>query len=772
MTAAAGVDPKSGATALESSEEEEILNIMSHSQRGRIEEQCCTLSPVKTAQIKTTDNEKVIHNSDHNLRVSLPGFNYQEPERNNHHGSAPQISLTECTPDRNRKLLSVPANQLQVSCQRNRSNSINTESPEEQQKFMNMISHGQRGRMDDQCCSLELSKSAPCTPKHTDREPASDTAPDPEMFFNLLANTQSKRLDDQRVCLPSLPGLGNTNGTSDGDSSYLCYMVSKAQESRMEDQRCFLPPSLCPSKKDTSVSGVGPPRSASFSPGSGIERPQRKDEISKKQVLTAAEQEELFSLVSHSQQNRMDEQRCVLNVTPQSTPKHNLSQNTVPEGPDSEKFFSLLANSQGRRLDDQRVTLPSLPGIQNGASTSAAAEMDASYLCYMVSKVQGSRMDEQRCSAPHIFQNVETPSIQRKGSLISGKSGQLPQRSASLNRAKTEHQQEASAADQEQFLKMISHAQSGRMEEQRCSLQPSRSTPATPTHNGSALNNVPIGAEADAFFKIIASSQARRLDDQRVSLPTLPGISGISEEKENGRGTREDQEISASPPLITVAESTPTTSRRIFSRPNSQPQLVESGSTRAIPKSASFNPETDYQKKLNSPAQVTVKVSLSFTPQAGQEFANQPITFPEVFLTLGAPGDNLVIPLSPVPGRPMSFDLNLVPKEDVRSRQNSPSHAKARKAHSRPSSPNQAATSKTHPQSSWPPEQGSLVTSPISPDDDCFSLIEKIHTAQLQKGMAQGQKLKGDPGKGHERGEQGKGKGHGKKDKKNGGNKQ
>jgi len=40
---------------------------------------------------------------------------------------------------------------------------------------------------------------------------------------------------------------------------------------------------------------------------------------------------------------------------------------------------------------------------------------------------------------------------------------------------------------------MMRHAQSGRMEEQRCSLQPSRSTPATPIHHGMALNNVPIG---------------------------------------------------------------------------------------------------------------------------------------------------------------------------------------------------------------------------------------------------------------------------------------
>lgn len=67
---------------------------------------------------------------------------------------------------------------------------------------------------------------------------------------------------------------------NNAEKAYLLYF----QESRMEDQRCFLPPSPCPSKKDKSVSGVGPPRSASFSPGSGIERPRRKDEISNKQA--------------------------------------------------------------------------------------------------------------------------------------------------------------------------------------------------------------------------------------------------------------------------------------------------------------------------------------------------------------------------------------------------------------------------------------------------------------------------------------------------------
>ena len=127
---------------------------------------------------------------------------------------------------------------------------------------------------------------------------------------------------------------------------------------------------------------------------------------------------------------------------------------------------------------------------------------------------------------------------------------------------------------------------------------------------------------------------------------------------------------------------------------------------------------------------------------------DQPCTFPEVFLTLGAPGDNLVIPLSPVRGRPVSFNLNLVPKEDAKSRPCSPSRASPSRGHSRPSSPNPGATSELA----------------ISPDDDCFSLIEKVHTAHLQKGIAKGgQKCKG---------EQGKGKGVGKKERKDGGSKQ
>ncbi|XP_029913293.1 sialidase [Myripristis murdjan] len=716
MMTATEVESKVDANSivLDSPEQEKILNIMNYSQRGRMDDQRCTLDPTKPAQKKNTSADSsnddffqtLANMQGHRLDdqrltlASLPGFNQQS-----HRDDAPQ-SLS--TPDTNKKLLSVPASPVQIASHRDPSTAIQGASPSEQQKFMTMISHGQRGRMDDQRCSLDPSKSAPCTPKHTEVKPASTspTGADAEEFFSLLANTQSRRLDDQRVTLPSMPGIQNDKATSSagGDSGYLCYMVSKVQGSRMDDQRCSLPQirssdTQSSPKKDSSESG--PPRSASFSPGTDIERPKSKDHLktSQNQDVTAADQEKFLSLMHHAQRGRMDEQRCVLGPgrTPQSTPKHDQSKpthSTAASGPESEKFFSLLANTQGRRLDDQRVSLPSLPGIQNGGTTSSAAGADASFLCYMVSKVQGSRIDEQRCSAPHILQNLGTPSAQRKpeasseSSSSTGPSDQGGRRSSSLTRGKTDQpRQDVSQAEEEQFLKMMHHAQRGRMDEQRCSLQPSKSTPVTPLHNGSAGHIAPKGEEADDFFKIIASSQGRRLDDQRVALPTLPGISGSSDKKQT----------------------------------ENNPKVVH----------------------------VTVRVSMSFSPQQGKKTDDKPPAFPEVFLTLGAPGENLVVPLTPTPGRPLSLNLNLIPKDDGNSRLCSPSHGSPRKAHSRPSSPNARANNK------FPNEDRKRTTSPISLDEDYFSLIERVHTAHVQKA---------EQGKG-------KGKGAGKKDKKDGGRK-
>lgn len=226
--------------------------------------------------------------------------------------------------------------------------------------------------MDDQRCSLDPSRSAPCTPKNTRKIDVNSAGeicfclffrcemfwlvsctfifqfqviwnlclffspprwpmiecPDSDKFFSLLANTQSRRLDDQRVSLPSLPGLQKEQetSTSGSDSSYLCYMVSKVQVStvlqwnnagstrwgvlffvnlcwltpaalpimhlqgsRMEDQRCSLPQIVTTGKqsalKDDSLC---PARSASFNTSSDLERPRVREKPSEKQVYIIA----------------------------------------------------------------------------------------------------------------------------------------------------------------------------------------------------------------------------------------------------------------------------------------------------------------------------------------------------------------------------------------------------------------------------------------------------------------------------------------------------
>lgn len=140
------------------------------------------------------------------------------------------------------------------------------------------------------------------------------------------------------------------------------------------------------------------------------------------------------------------------------------------------------------------------------------------------------------------------------------------------------------------------------------------------------------------------------------------------------------------------------------------------------------------------------------------------IQIPEVFLTLGAPGDNVVIPLSPVVGRPLSLDLNLVPKKDAQPGHCSSSHASPTKAHSRPSSP---YCGKAYSET-CPDEKGKLLITSANPDEDCSSSKEKIHhSTQMPKGKAQGEKCKGASGKAKEKAEQGKGKGFGKKYMKN-----
>ncbi|CAL8303425.1 unnamed protein product [Merluccius merluccius] len=500
----------------------------------------------------------------------------------------------------------------------------------------------------------------------------------PDYFFQVLSNAQGQRLDDQRLSLASLPGFNH-------------------QTPATSNQRCPTPHiTLTESTPDSTRRLL----SASSNPVQSNTAQRTPTKVCLSLVGPGADQHTVGTVVGHGQHGGVEDQRHT--ADPSKSPSLGAKQaekrpsTTIPPtGPDSDKFFSFLADTQGRRLDDQRATLPSLPGVQNEKPTASAGG-ESGYLCYMVSKVQGSRMEEQRCSLPQILSPETGSGPPRSASFSPGSDIERPKIQDTVN------QQPMGQMDQDRFLRMMNHAQHGRMDEQRCVLNPNKSTNSTPKHNAhkSAQSTVPTGPEADVFFKSLARSQCRRLDDQRMALPSLPGIGGTLERKPTGSGTA----------------------------------------------------RADGQGRKNN---------------------DKPCEFPEVFLTLGPPGEKIIVPLSPSPGRPLS--LSLIPKETGDPRLASPNHASPRRAHSRPSSPNLGACHKHKPQAkgSHQNEQRKPVNT-ISPDEDYFSLIERVHSAHLEMGPGQrGDKGRGGAAQGKRKADQGKvgDKGNGRKDKKDCGKK-
>lgn len=117
-----------------------------------------------------------------------------------------------------------------------------------------------------------------------------------------------------------------------------------------------------------------------------------------------------------------------------------------------------------------------------------------------------------------------------------------------------------------------------------------------------------------------------------------------------------------------------------------------------------------------------------------QSMQKHDCALPEVFLTLGPPGESIRVPLSPVPSRPSSLALS--PGQSPHPSGASPKLTNSRDPRPKPTSPCRP----------------SLQSSPISPDDDYFSLIQRVHTTQIQKATGRGETGKG------------KGKGDGRKE--------
>ncbi|EHH56978.1 hypothetical protein EGM_06516 [Macaca fascicularis] len=86
--------------------------------------------------------------------------------------------------------------------------------------FFDLLTKFQSSRMDDQRCPLDDGQAgaaeATAAPTLEDRiaQPSMTASPQTEEFFDLIASSQSRRLDDQRASVGSLPGLRITHSNA------------------------------------------------------------------------------------------------------------------------------------------------------------------------------------------------------------------------------------------------------------------------------------------------------------------------------------------------------------------------------------------------------------------------------------------------------------------------------------------------------------------------------------------------------------------------------
>lgn len=241
-----------------------------------------------TAQMNVDDLQKILglekgqqesnkENIVHKLSTNAgSNFNVSSPCRYRlRRQSMDNLDLIKLTPDAKLK--------EQAESQIDKSNNITPQlTQKEDDSFFDLLSRFQSGRMDDQRCALNINRSQKfrsITPEVCDSDDQ-----DGEDLLELIAGMQSKRMDEQRVTLPYLPGL---NSNQDADDSFI-EMLVRCQGSRLEDQRSPLP-------------------AASTVQDAEEEHSQRSNGT---QAGSTVPEEDLFALIQRLQAGRMEDQRA------------------------------------------------------------------------------------------------------------------------------------------------------------------------------------------------------------------------------------------------------------------------------------------------------------------------------------------------------------------------------------------------------------------------------------------------------------------------------
>ncbi|XP_077038224.1 G-protein-signaling modulator 2 isoform X4 [Agelaius phoeniceus] len=200
--------------------------------------------------------------------------------------------------------------------------------------FFDLLSRFQSNRMDDQRCCFQEKNRLPAPSVATSSTPpktmiksfsTSAVSPHTDEFLELLASSQSRRLDEQRASLSQLPGL---------------------RQSQSQSQL----PGLRQSQSQSQLPGLRQSQSQSQSQLPGLRQSQRHSRALLSQLGASTNgdlDDDFFDILIKCQGSRLDDQRCA--------PPGAAKGPTVPD----EDFFSLILRSQAKRMDEQRVHLPS-----------------------------------------------------------------------------------------------------------------------------------------------------------------------------------------------------------------------------------------------------------------------------------------------------------------------------------------------------------------------------------------------------------------------------
>ncbi|XP_059415128.1 G-protein-signaling modulator 1-like [Carassius carassius] len=317
--------------------------------------------------------------------------------------------------------------------------------------------------------------------------------------------------------------------------------------------------------------------------------------VADKMEQVSGDRDQLFSLVSKAQHGRMDEQRCTLApATPRKA--HACS-------PDPDDFFQLLVKSQSQRLDEQRVTLNSLPGMEafmiKDPKDGNVLKTNFDQICSMVSRAHSfrKRNPPKMSLTPGPQDSMRRSSFSPRATADSDTYNTLTTRSASFSPISDKDRMDCESfqREQDQLLCLVSQAQNGRMDEQRCSINP-----LSRRH----MDNSQSDQDVEKFFKLIANTQNRQLDDQRATLNRLPEIksphSMTAQDSDQLfsmisriQGSRIDDQRCSAPKIHLGSPAPPKKSPSQPVSPTNRPS--QSGSpTKSSQRSGTFSPDSEH----------------------------------------------------------------------------------------------------------------------------------------------------------------------------------